>query len=262
MFFDGRGDREGLVDVAGRASPKRPGSLVRSFRKTHWYPLPALVVMTLNPVIVSGGRPRVRAEDCAAAAAAGAASESFIKSLRRMLPSAVDYTRARGGIDWRKRAWTRCSTNRADSIGMNWPRGWRGWPPRGSTSAPVRGNTRGGWGRSTRAATILRAAVFRRNCSRPPAWKEYARTFPAVCGDFSFYQFPSEEFWARLFGAVPPEFRFFAFKVPEQITCKTFPQHERYGGFGGPKPRSTGRLRLLEECSCGSCSPIVRQWGR
>ena len=26
---------------------------------------------------------------------------------------------------------------------------------------------------------------------------EYARTFPTVCGDFAFYQFPTEEYWAR-----------------------------------------------------------------
>jgi uncharacterized protein YecE (DUF72 family) len=52
--------------------------------------------------------------------------------------------------------------------------------------------------------------------------KEYAETFPAVCGDFSFYQFPTDSFWRRLFSLVPEGFRF-AFKVPEQITCRTFP---------------------------------------
>jgi uncharacterized protein YecE (DUF72 family) len=59
--------------------------------------------------------------------------------------------------------------------------------------------------------------------------QEYARTFPTVCGDFAFYQFPSEEFWRRLFLRTPPGFRF-AFKVPEQITCRVFPAHPRYGG--------------------------------
>src|ERR1700744_502751 len=28
---------------------------------------------------------------------------------------------------------------------------------------------------------------------------EYARTFPIVCGDFSFYQFPTPQFWQKLF---------------------------------------------------------------
>lgn len=61
---------------------------------------------------------------------------------------------------------------------------------------------------------------------------EYAETFPAVCGDFSFYQFPSAEYWQRLFGGVPAGLKF-AFKVPEEITVKTWPTHARYGQRAG-----------------------------
>src|SRR5664279_5004892 len=61
---------------------------------------------------------------------------------------------------------------------------------------------------------------------------EYAETFPAVCGDFSFYQFPSDGFWSRLFASTPKELKF-AFKVPEEVTVKTWPTHERYGARGG-----------------------------
>src|SRR5215475_5713917 len=32
---------------------------------------------------------------------------------------------------------------------------------------------------------------------------EYAEVFPAVCGDFAFYQFPSAKFWSDLFQRVP-----------------------------------------------------------
>ena len=62
--------------------------------------------------------------------------------------------------------------------------------------------------------------------------QEYAETFPIVCGDFSFYQFPSEEFWRKLFAAAPPHLKF-AFKVPEEITVRQFPTHPRYGPRGG-----------------------------
>ena len=62
--------------------------------------------------------------------------------------------------------------------------------------------------------------------------REYAETFPTVCGDFAFYQFPTEQFWRTLFGQAPESFRF-AFKVPEQITCKVFPSHARYGEQAG-----------------------------
>ncbi len=60
---------------------------------------------------------------------------------------------------------------------------------------------------------------------------EYAETFPIVCGDFSFYQFPSADFWRRLFERAK-QLRF-AFKVPEEITVHTFPGHPRYGPRSG-----------------------------
>jgi uncharacterized protein YecE (DUF72 family) len=70
-------------------------------------------------------------------------------------------------------------------------------------------------------------AKFEENCLA-----EYAETFPTVCGDLTFYQFPSDEYWAKLFGAVPPAF-IFGFKVPEEITVSTWPKHARYGRRGG-----------------------------
>jgi uncharacterized protein YecE (DUF72 family) len=61
---------------------------------------------------------------------------------------------------------------------------------------------------------------------------EYAETFPIVCGDFSFYQFPSEQYWRKLFGSAPHALQF-AFKVPEDVTVKQFPRHPRYGSRAG-----------------------------
>jgi len=61
---------------------------------------------------------------------------------------------------------------------------------------------------------------------------EYAATFPIVCGDFSFYQFPSEPYWKRLFHSAPPSLRY-AFKAPEEVTVRMFPLHPRYGPRAG-----------------------------
>ncbi len=61
---------------------------------------------------------------------------------------------------------------------------------------------------------------------------EYASVFPTVCGDFAFYQFPTAEFWSKLFAQAPRDFQF-AFKVPEQITCRVYPRHPRYGPQAG-----------------------------
>jgi uncharacterized protein YecE (DUF72 family) len=61
---------------------------------------------------------------------------------------------------------------------------------------------------------------------------EYAETFPIVCGDFSFYQFPSQDYWRKLFGSAPSTLQF-AFKAPEDVTMKQFPRHPRYGTRAG-----------------------------
>jgi uncharacterized protein YecE (DUF72 family) len=61
---------------------------------------------------------------------------------------------------------------------------------------------------------------------------EYAKTFPTVCGDFAFYQFPTDDYWARLFAQVPSSFAF-GLKVPEDITVPTWPKHARYGARAG-----------------------------
>jgi uncharacterized protein YecE (DUF72 family) len=61
---------------------------------------------------------------------------------------------------------------------------------------------------------------------------EYASTFPIVCGDFSFYQFPPESYWQRLFGSAPPSLKY-AFKVPDEITINMYPRQPRYGDRAG-----------------------------
>jgi uncharacterized protein YecE (DUF72 family) len=61
---------------------------------------------------------------------------------------------------------------------------------------------------------------------------EFAETFPIVCGDFSFYQFPTPEFWRKLFEGSPQQLKF-ALKVPEEVTVEVFPRHPRYGPRAG-----------------------------
>jgi uncharacterized protein YecE (DUF72 family) len=83
--------------------------------------------------------------------------------------------------------------------------------------------------------------IFEAECLR-----EYAQTFPTVCGDFAFYQFPTEDFWRKLFSQTPEGFRF-AFKVPEQITCRVFPSHPRYGAQAGRDNQGFLDAHLLRE---------------
>jgi uncharacterized protein YecE (DUF72 family) len=74
---------------------------------------------------------------------------------------------------------------------------------------------------------------------------EYAETFPIVCGDFSFYQFPAADHWRRLFETAGPALKF-AFKVPEEITAKEFPSHARYGPRAGAANESFLNSELLQ----------------
>ena len=87
---------------------------------------------------------------------------------------------------------------------------------------------------------------FSRKLFEAECLREYAETFPTVCGDFAFYQFPKQEFWQRLFSCVPEGFRF-AFKVPEPITCKVFPKHARYGQQAGKENEAFLDARMLRE---------------
>jgi uncharacterized protein YecE (DUF72 family) len=82
---------------------------------------------------------------------------------------------------------------------------------------------------------------------------EYAETFPIVCGDFSFYQFPSEQFWQKLFLSAPPKLKF-GLKIPEEITCPRFPSHLRYGARSGLENPSFLNADLLD---AGFLQPLL-----
>ena len=88
----------------------------------------------------------------------------------------------------------------------------------------------------------LSNAKFEENCLT-----EYAETFPSVCGDLTFYQFPSEQYWAKLFDAVPKNF-IFGFKVPEDITVSVWPKHARYGRRAGLQNENFLNAEVLQRC--------------
>jgi uncharacterized protein YecE (DUF72 family) len=104
-----------------------------------------------------------------------------------------------------------------------------------------------GWlGQIYRRERYLSRGKFSRKLFESECLQEYAQTFPTVCGDFAFYQFPTPEFWERLFRQTPAGFQF-AFKVPEQITCKIFPIHPRYGPQAGTNNESFLDVRMFHE---------------
>jgi uncharacterized protein YecE (DUF72 family) len=75
---------------------------------------------------------------------------------------------------------------------------------------------------------------------------EYSMVFPLVGGDFSFYQFPTIDYWSRLFKQAANHL-LFALKVPEDITAAIWPRHERFGKKAGTQNAHFLDARLLEQ---------------
>ena len=66
-----------------------------------------------------------------------------------------------------------------------------------------------GWlGQIYTSTNYLSRGKFSKKLFEAECLREYAGTFPTVCGDFAFYQFPAESFWQRLFTQAPSGFRF------------------------------------------------------
>ncbi|HWE51782.1 MAG TPA: DUF72 domain-containing protein [Bryobacteraceae bacterium] len=102
---------------------------------------------------------------------------------------------------------------------------------------------------------------FSKNLFEDTCLAEYASVFPTVCGDFAFYQFPSEAFWAKLFRQTPdPAFRW-AFKVPEQITVPVWPVHPRYGALAGLESPTFLDGTLFEQAFLRVLDPYRQQIG-
>ena len=118
---------------------------------------------------------------------------------------------------------------------------YEGWL--GSIYTPERYVTRGKFSRKKFEAECLR---------------EYAETFPVVGGDFSFYQFPTAEAWARVFAGTPSTFGF-GLKVPEPITVSRWPGHARYGTRAGQPNEHFLDAALFERAFAQPLEPYRRQ---
>jgi uncharacterized protein YecE (DUF72 family) len=89
---------------------------------------------------------------------------------------------------------------------------------------------------------------------------EYASVFPAVCGDFAFYQFPSDGLWSKLFRQTPAPFRW-GLKAPEQIVVPQWPMHARYGAMAGLENHTFLDARLFEHAFLNPLAPYREHVG-
>jgi uncharacterized protein YecE (DUF72 family) len=118
-----------------------------------------------------------------------------------------------------------------------------------------------GWlGQIYSRSRYLARGRFSKKLFEDTCLSEYATVFPAVCGDFAFYQFPSDAFWAKLFRQTPGGFRW-GFKVPEQITVHTWPVQPRYGALAGLENPTFLDAGLFGQAFLGAIEPWRRQVG-
>ncbi len=89
---------------------------------------------------------------------------------------------------------------------------------------------------------------------------EYAETFPSVCVDGGYYQFPSERYLTRLRAQVPDAFKF-SFKVTDEITIKRFTKLARHGARAGQQNSNFLNADLFAEAFLGPCAAIRDQIG-
>ena len=106
----------------------------------------------------------------------------------------------------------------------------------------------------------LSRGKFSRKKFEAECLSEYAETFPAVGGDFSFYQFPTPDFWARLFEAVPANFAF-GLKVPEELSVLRWPMHARYGKRAGERNEHVLDAALFDMAFARMLEPHRRHVG-
>ncbi|MCK4577718.1 MAG: DUF72 domain-containing protein [Candidatus Marinimicrobia bacterium] len=97
--------------------------------------------------------------------------------------------------------------------------------------------------------------AFRNSCLR-----EYARHFPAVGVDATFYRFPSQQQMERLADLTPPHFRF-GTKVTEEITVYKYPTHPRYGERRGKINPNFLRADLFREQFHENVGPLGEKLG-
>ncbi len=75
--------------------------------------------------------------------------------------------------------------------------------------------------------------------------EEYAQTFSSVCVDATYYALPRNKFIEGLVAQVPEDF-VFSFKVPDDITIRTFPLSKNFGDRAGKRNDYFLRPELLE----------------
>lgn len=98
-------------------------------------------------------------------------------------------------------------------------------------------------------------AKFEENCLA-----EYALTFPTVCVDAGYYQFPTAAWLGKLSADVPEGFHF-SFKVTDTITLRSFPNLPRHGALAGARNEHFLNAEMFRTSFLSACEPFREKIG-
>lgn len=90
--------------------------------------------------------------------------------------------------------------------------------------------------------------------------EEYGTTFRSVCVDATYYALPRKRFLEGIVAQVPGDF-VFSFKVPDEITIRTFPQVASFGARAGKGNDFFLSAELLETGFLSRLVPMKEQVG-
>ena len=89
---------------------------------------------------------------------------------------------------------------------------------------------------------------------------EYGEVFKTVCGDFTYYRFPSEKMLEELCAQVPSDF-LFTFKVTDHITIKKYTNLPRFGVNAGKPNEHFLDADLFQSVFLKPCEKIKQNIG-
>lgn len=101
----------------------------------------------------------------------------------------------------------------------------------------------------------LSNARFERDCL-----KEHAEVFSTVCVDAGYYRFPSPDWIKRLMDDTPDHYRF-TFKMPDDITARTFANLPRHGDRAGKRNEHFLDAALFQMAVLNTLAPYRERCG-
>ena len=117
-----------------------------------------------------------------------------------------------------------------------------------------------GWlGQVYSRGRYLARGRFSRSAFETECLREYAETFPTVCGDFTFYQFPSRGFLAQTVRRARHRVSVSHSKCRSRSPARCSRRTPRYGSQAGRENEASWTRACCRRCFCARCCRTRRR---